>query len=181
MITNMDNWDQLKKLKHIDFDSGKFEANGKIYYLESQLTIARYCEFQILEKELGMGMTLKEFYDGLMTQRQLLNQTRFVDCAVWTDKMILHCAKLKEKEPTVLKFCTLFCNIEDEDRNTWGNDLVVKKMEDWKQSGIDVKDFFVLALTLAPRYIEIYNDFTQSISEKLGIAKEVVSALAEMP
>lgn len=179
-INELGKWDQLEKIKNIDFDSGKFEANGKTYYLETKLSITRYCEFQILQRELGMGMTVNEIYDGFMDMRKMLNANRFVDSAVYVDKIITHCAKLKEKEPTVLKLCTLFVNTEDEDRNTWNNDVVVKKLIDWKASGIDVRDFFAIALTLSPGYIEAYNSFTQSITESLGLAKEVVSAFTEL-
>lgn len=176
MITDVTKWDSLNKLKSIDFASGQFTANGKTYFLETKLTITRYCEFQILQRELGMGMTLQEIYDGFLDCRKLLNQTRFVDSAVFVDKILMHCMKLKEKEPTVLKICTLFCNTEDEDRTAWGNDLVVKKLEDWKKEGIYVGDFFDVALTLAPGYIELYNKFTQNISEALGVAKDIVNA-----
>jgi hypothetical protein len=173
---DLGNWDSLGKLKNINFSSGQFTANGKTYYLETKLTITRYCEFQILQRELGMGMTLQEIYDGFADMRKLLNQNRFVDSAVFVDKVLTHCMKLKEKEPTILKICTLFCNTEDEDRTAWGNDMVVKKLEDWKKEGIEVADFFVVAVTLVPGYTELYNRFTQSISEALGIAKEIVDA-----
>ena len=177
MTMNLEKWDSLEKIKKIDFSSGQFSANGKTYFLETKLTITRYCEFQILQRELGMGMTLQEIYDGFLDCRKLLNQTRFVDIAVYVDKILLHMSKLKEKEPTVLKICTLFINTEDEDRTTWGNDIVVKKLEDWKKEGIDVQDFFAVALTLVPGYIELYNKFTLSTSESLGVAKDIVNAL----
>lgn len=176
MTADLSNWDSLDKLKNIDFASGQFTANGKTYYLETKLAISRYCEFQILQRELAMGMTLQEIYDGFLDSRKLLNQTRFVDVAVFIDKILTHCSKLKEKEPTILKICTLFINTEDEDRTTWGNDLVVRKLDDWKKEGIYVGDFFDVALTLAPGYIELYNKFTQNITEMLGVAKEIVSA-----
>jgi hypothetical protein len=79
-----------------------------------------------------------------------------------------------------MKICTLFMNTEDEDRTVWNNDVVMRKLEDWKQAGIDVNDFFDIALILVPSYIEIYNKFTQSITEKLGIAEEIIRAATEL-
>lgn len=177
-IVSFDNWDQLNKFKNIDFNAGKFEANGKTYYLETKMNIGRYCEFLILQRELTMGMTLQELYEAWSVQKQLLNQTRFVDAAVYADKVMNHCVKLKEKEPTVLKICTLFINTAEEDRTKWDNDLVVRKMEDWKAELIDKDDFFHVAFTLVPGFIAIYNNFTQSIMERLDIAEEIVSAVA---
>lgn len=169
-------WDALNPVKSIDFSAGSFEANGETYYLESKLSIGRYCEFVILQRELQMGMTLEEIYESQKVQKQLLNQVRFADAAVHVDKLINHCIKLKEKEPTVLKLCTLFINAKDEDRTVWNNDLVVKKLNDWKKAGINTSDFFAIALTLVPGFIEIYNNFTQSIIEQLGMAKDIVNA-----
>jgi len=173
-------WNVLETMKKIDFDSGKFEANGTTYYLESKLNVSRYCEFQILQAELSMGMTLKEIYDSMFTNRDLLNQMRFVDAAVFTDKLIMHTAKLKHKEPTVLKLCTLFINTENEDRSIYNNDMVVKKLADWKAENIDVEDFFAIALTLAPGFIEIYNNFTQNIMAKMEVAQEFMNSAVKI-
>lgn len=169
-------WDTLKPLKNIDFNAGKFEANGETYYLETKLTIGRYVEFVILESELHKGVTTKDYYDSLITTKKLLDQLRFSDIAILNDKAIHHTIKLKEKEPTIFKFCTLFMNTENEDRTTWGNDLVVKKLADWKKADIDFQDFFAAALILLPGFIELYNSFTQSIINQLGVAGEIISA-----
>lgn len=172
-----DNWDSLGKMQKIDFESGKFEANGKTYYLETKLSIARFCEFQVLEKEMAMGMTIKEIYEGLQKNDKLLNQQRFVDCAVFNRELINHCAMLTKKEPVILKICTLLINTENEDRSKWDNDLVVRKLDDWKAANIDVNDFFYIAFALVPGYINVYNLLTQSILENLQIAKDIVDAL----
>lgn len=169
--------DELKPLKKIDFSTGKFEANGITYYLETTLTVGRYCEFQILERELATGMAIKDLYDNRFKLREILNQTRFVDAAVLIDREINHFAKLNEKEPIALKLCTLFINEKDEDRGKWGNDIVVKKMEDWKASGIDVADFFAFALTIVPTLINLYHQFTLNTLELFGGAVEMANAL----
>ena len=104
----------------------------------------------------------------------MLNQTRFVDVSVFIDKVVNNCSKLKEKEPFLYKIATLFCNTEDEDRTTWNNDLVVKKLNDWKE--YDAQDFFEVALTLSPGYREIYNGIILNILEGMDVAKEIVNA-----
>lgn len=176
MITNFDNWNKLGKLRNIDHDSGQFEANGKIYYLENKLSVSRFCEFQILQRELWTGLSIQDFFKQIQDVEKLLNQLRFSDLAIWAHQIKTHMAKLKEKEPVMLKICTLFINTEDEDRNKWDNDLVVKKKQDWIESGIDVQDFFHIALTLAPGFVEIYNNFIQAISINLEAVKDLVNA-----
>lgn len=181
MINDFKNWDMLNKIRHINFEEGKFEANGTTYYLETKLTVSRFCEFIILEKELATGMSLKELYDGVIGFRKLLNDVRFVDCATFCDKIIMNCVNLKMKEPPVMKICALFINTENEDRSTWNNDVVVKKMADWKASDIDVHDFFVIALTLVPTFIGLYNKLTQNILSQMDVAEEIISAVTKIP
>jgi hypothetical protein len=174
------NWDSLGALKRIDFKAGQFEANGKTYYLETRLPIGRYCEFVILQRELQMGMTLEQIYEAMITQRELLNKVRFADAAVHADKLLNHMVKLKEKEPTMLKICTLCVNTKEEDRTQWGNDTVVQKLEDWKRAGIDTHDFFAIALIIVPGFTELYTSFTQNILEKMEVAQTVINAALEM-
>jgi hypothetical protein len=174
MITNFDNWNKLNKMRNIDFDSGQFEANGKIYYLENKLSVGRFCEFQILQRELWTGMTVQEFFKGFLDLEKLLNQMRFSDIAIFVNQVKTHMLKVKEKEPVMFKIATLFVNTEDEDRNKWDNDLVVKKLHDWKESGIDSQDFFHIALTLAPGFVEQYNNIIQSTLGSLEVAKELL-------
>lgn len=171
MITDFEGWNKLGKLRNIDFPSGQFEANGTIYYLENKLSVGRFCEFQVLQRELWTGMSIQDFFKGIQDVEKLLNQLRFSDIAIWVNQVKTHMSKLKEKEPVMFKIDTLFLNTEDEDRNKWDNDLVVKKMHDWKASGIDSQDFFHIALTLAPGFVEIYNNFIQSISASLEMPK----------
>lgn len=174
------NWDKLNKTRIIDFESGQFEANGTIYYLETTLTVARFCEFQILEKELALGMGLKDFVDGQKKLRDLLNQQRFVDCAVLVTKLMEHSIVLNHKEPIILKLCSLFINTENEDRSMWNNDLVVKKLNDWKASDIAYKCFFDIAVILVPGYIDLYNVLTQHILELGTLTKEMITAMQQL-
>lgn len=169
-------WDTLKPLKNIDFNEGKFEANGETYFLETKLTIGRYVEYVILEDEMKKGVSTKEYFENLGKYKKLLDQLRFSDLAVMNDKAIHTTRQLSNREPTVLKICSLFINTEKEDRTTWGNDMVVKKLADWKKAGIDMQDFFAVALILLPGFIENYNNFTHAIISQLGDAQEIISA-----
>lgn len=147
----------------IDFEKGSFQANGKIYTIEGGLTIERYAEFQILEKELAYGLTVKGLYDKLRDIYKLLNKQQFADAAVYTHNLTTGVAKLEEREPVVLKICALFCNYENEDRREVSDDLITAKIQDWKTEGLDMRDFFQLALDSVNGFLGIYREVAQGL------------------
>ena len=160
---------QPSPLKRINFETGAFEANGTKYQIESSLSIERYCEMQVLEKELGFGVTFRSIFDKLKSIYTDLNKANFVAAAVTVDGMLRGIAKIEEREPVVLKICCLFINAEGENRATWSNDLIVKKINDWKAEGMDMQDFFTVALNSVDGFIGIYNKITQAISGTDGL------------
>lgn len=153
----------MKELKRLDMTKPSFEANGVTYHIESGLSIERFCEYQILEKEAGFGVTFKKVFDNLKELHGLMNEVKFVEAAVKLDNMLRGVAKLEEREPTLLKICALFINTAEEDRTTINNDMVVKKIEDWKKE-YDIRDFFTLALNTVDGFLEIYANATRIIS-----------------
>lgn len=155
-------------LKRIDFEAGTFEANGTQYTIEGALTIERYAELQILEKEMGYGVTFKGMYERLDKAYQLLNKQRFADSAVLINDLIRGITKVQEREPTVLKICALFINAEGEDRTQLSEDLVNKKISDWKAAGIDMRDFFTVASSSVNGFLDVYRTVTRIISGQAG-------------
>lgn len=151
------------EVKRIDLEKGVFTANGKTYRIEGNLSIERYAMYAIYEKELAYGLTVKGMYDQLKNVLKLLDKTRFVDSAVLIHDMIRGVSKLEEREPIVLKICALYCNTEDEDRSTINEDMITKKISDWKTEGLDMRDFFQLASSSVNGFIEIYRSVTQGI------------------
>lgn len=157
----------MKELKQLDTTKPSFVANGVTYHIESQLSIERFCEYQLLEKEAGFGMSFKKIFENLQDLHKLMNGVKFVEAAVKLDNLMRGVAKLEEREPTLLKICALFINTEDEDRAVINNDMIVKKIDDWKQE-YDVKGFFTLALNTVDGFMEIYANATQIISGSKG-------------
>ena len=153
-----------KEPKTLDINKPSFMANGKEYFITSNLSITRFCEFQILEKEVGFSMNFDKVFQEINEITELMNQTKFVECAVRLDNLRRGIAKLKDKEPSVLKLCTLFMNTIDEDPSAWSNDLMTVKIEDWKTEGIDIQDFFTFALNTLNGFIDIYEQMSKKIS-----------------
>jgi hypothetical protein len=160
-----------KEVKRMVVSEGKFEANGKTYIIENAFSIERYAEYQLIEKEVGFGITFKEIFDNLMKLKGMMNSSRFVDASVLLVDMMRGVQKLEYKEPLVLRMCALFINTPDEDRTTINEDMITRKIEDWKKEGLDIRDFFTLALNTMDGFIEIYQKLTQTTSEKAGKAK----------
>lgn len=156
-------------LKRINLETGSFTANGTKYQIESQLSIERYCEMQVLEKELGFGVTFRGMFDKLKAIYTDLNKANFVGASVTVDGMLRGIAKIEEREPIVLKICALFINAEGENRGAWTTDLFVKKINDWKAEGLDMQDFFIVALNSVNGFIGIYNQITEAISGTTGL------------
>lgn len=161
----------MKELKRLDLSKQSFVANGTTYYIESGLSIERFCEYQILEKEAAFSMSFKKIFENLKEVHRLMNEVKFVEAAVKLDNLMRGVAKLEEREPTLLKMCALFINTEDEDRTTINNDMIVKKIEDWKKE-YDIRDFFQLALNTVDGFLEIYANATRIISGNSKSKKE---------
>lgn len=153
-----------KALKRIDLENPTFTANGKTYTAEGGLSIERYAEMQILEKELGYGFTVKAIFDKLQSMWNNQNKMKFAENAVILNDLMRGVAKVSERTPTILKVCALFVNTPDEDRATINADLINQKIADWKAEGIDMRDFFQLAFSSVNGFLEVYRKVTLLIS-----------------
>lgn len=162
---------EKKQLKRLDLEKGIFEANGKTYHIEGGLSIERYCEFQLLEKEMGYGTTFKAMFENHKKLYGMLNKQRFADCAIEVYNMMKGIAKLEEREPTILKICALFINTPEEDRESISQDLITQKIQDWKAEGLDMRDFFHVASASVNGFLEIYRTVTRIISGEETISE----------
>jgi hypothetical protein len=156
----------MNELKRIDFETGVFTANGKTYRIEGALSIERYAELQILEKELAYGFTVKNIFDKLKELWNLLNKLKFAEASVLVRDLMAGATRVAERTPTTLKICALFINTEDEDRTTITQETINKKIEDWKAEGIDIRDFFQVASSSISGFLEVYKSVTRIISGK---------------
>lgn len=153
----------MTELKRLDLTKSSFVANGTTYHIETALSIERFCEYQLLEKEAGFSMTFKSIFENLNQLYDLMNTTKFVEASVLLHNLMGGIVKLEEREPTLLKICALFINATDENRAEINEDMITKKIEDWKVAH-DVRDFFTLALNTVDGFLEIYANASQAIS-----------------
>jgi hypothetical protein len=154
----------MPDLQRIDFEKGTFEGkSGKTYFVESSLSVARYAEFQIYEKEMAYGLTTKNLFEKLKALFDLQNKMKFAESVVLLNDLMRGVAKLQERQPSIMKICALYMNLEGEDRGIINQDMIDAKIKDWAE--IDVRDFFAQAIRSVNGLIEIYATVSQSISD----------------
>jgi hypothetical protein len=150
--------------KRIDFEAGTFQANGKTYTIEGALSIERYAEFQILEKEMAYGYTVESLFKKFKELWDNSNKLKFAENAVLLHDLMKGVTRLGEREPVVLKICALFINTDDEDRGTISRDRITAKIKDWKAENMDIRDFFQLASSTVNGFLKIYDQITREFS-----------------
>lgn len=182
-LTNEHNQEQapVTQLKRIDFTKPSFMANGREYFIEGQMSITRFCEFQILEKEFAFKMSFKGMYEELLNLYEKLNELKMADAVIIVNNLLNGHAKMEEREPTVLKLCTLFINERNEDRSAWSADLMTQKIEDWKIEGISMEDFFTVALSTVNGYAQISSVMSERILEEQTLGTEAHETHEEKP
>lgn len=152
-------------LKQLDADATSFIANGKLYLIERQLSADRWIKMQELETELGFGMTYKELRGNMVKIYNLTNENggRMGDIGRIAYDSANGVAKMLERQPQILKFCSLFFNTADEDRKSISDDQIAIKCEDFRKEGFAIDGFFVFALSYNTDLAEDYKSLTQNV------------------
>lgn len=79
----------------------------------------------------------------------------------------------QERMDRALQICTIFILREGEDATRWDANLALQKIEDWKNEGYDVFDFFLLVAGISSSYVDAYN----SVIERTARLRETLSPL----
>ena len=159
-------------LKRIDFSKPTIPANGKEYKFLTELPIVRFKELDKLEVEFFYGFDMKQMFDKLKAAFEDLNKSKIADASVKMHNLMKGVAdKVDKREPIVLRICALFLVTEDEDINKWSDELAAKKIKDWEEEGYAMTDFFSLAATSLPGFLEAYEKITADTSEEAAKTK----------
>lgn len=134
------------ELKNLREGISKFTANEREYFVEPHLSAERYMKLQEFQMELGHGINLKKVIEQLQELKSMMNKAEFVKSAVLIHNLESGLISVNNKEQLpVLKLCTLFINTKDEDRRKFDEKEMERKIEDWKEEGISIDSFFLLA------------------------------------
>lgn len=156
-------------LKTIDIiTDGGFECNGKVYFLEPQISPERFRKMTVFELELSFATSFKKLYRDLNELRQELNKTNFVDSAVKLRDIQegLHRLDDKRNHHPILKYCACILNTKDEDRRGFDEKMIDEKIKDWQEGGISIQSFFAVVLHSVNGLPGSYNELIRGISEK---------------
>jgi len=154
------------KLKQIKLEELEFEANGKMYFIEPEVSAERFAKMQELEIELGFGVDYKTMFDGLGEAYELLNSGRNADAAVHVHHIRESIGGLENREYPIMQYCACFINTKDEDRRKWDEKIQGDKIKDWNEEGISYTSFFPLAINTVRGLKENYLRFIQDTSQK---------------
>lgn len=158
-----------KPLEYIDIlESGEFQANGKTYFVEPELSIQRFREKQKLDLEIAHNTSFKKHYDGLKEMWDMLNELKLADATVQLRDILDGLVRLDDKHDNhpIFKYCALILNTKDEDRRRVDEKLVDEKINDWEEEGIPVRSFFFVALgTISGLADTLRENFPSSSSE----------------
>ena len=164
---------EKNQLKHIDFSQKVFEANGKIYYIEQNVALARWGKCLKYEVELGMGQTFQNILKQSNKGYEACNEGRLADAAVGYHNIIHMCINgLEERVPAAFRLCCIFINTAGEDRTILTDQMINEKITDWSAEGIAVGDFFDFALNTIPGYISAYKTISLGTSEQQSTKQE---------
>ncbi len=127
------------EVKVIDNDAREFEANGKKYFIEPQISTARWMEYDTMSIEIQYGLSPRELFGKLVTIDNILgsktaNQN---DAIVMLRDLIGSVAGIADRKTPIFRICALFMNTKDEDRTKINEALIKEKIEDWTIEGID--------------------------------------------
>ena len=144
-------------LKQLDPTAKSFVANGVEYFIEYELNVTRFMEYEKLQGHVAFGIDFQTMFSKLKELWETYNKQKFADGAVIIHNLMSGISRNIEKRyPPVMLLCTLFINTKDEDRTKWNEESANKKIEDWKE--YDTKGFFQLAVSLITGFGEAYNE-----------------------
>lgn len=164
-----------KQPVRINFQEAKFKgASGKTYHIVDTLPIDYWIEYQKHVPELAFGTDFKGMHDALSDAYKKLTSGNEVMKGIREAGDILYnqlhaIAKFATRDrihPALMMSCC-WCIREDEDFKTFDPKLAKEKIEDWREAGIAIEDFFLLCSVKIARFREIYDVYRLENASKL--------------
>lgn len=167
-------------VKRIDFKKTFLEcakpfegvATVRRYYFNDTLSVERYEMFEDLELLVAKGRSYADIYRSQRKIHDLLNQSKVADAAIENyNSMVLVKEKIEQRFHPAMKLVALFANQEGEDATKFSDLVIEKKMQDWKNEGYAMQDFFSLAFNLVEGFLESYKEVFQGFLKRPESAK----------
>lgn len=147
--------------KQFDPNCKEFVANGKKYFVNNKLSIARYEEYEKLQPRLAYDIDFENMFRQHKQQYQFLNDRKFADAAVSLHNLMSGIRDLldSKREHPALLMCALAIVGEKEDPGVYDENVQKEKIEDWRKEGYAMEGFFLFAAGTMKGLPKAYNEF----------------------
>ena len=167
------------KLKTLDFSKDHFEADGRKFFIEKEVSFDRFMKHEDFEVEMGYNLTWEKLFQEDKECYELLNKSKPIDVGIIIhNRMNKIKTRLEDRVHPAWKICALFINEKDEDRTVFDELVMKSKIDAWKKE-YSVLGFFHLAVNLVRDFIPIYEEVLKSISEAEKKTVESLKSLAD--
>lgn len=132
------------------------EMNGRIYHRADSVAAARWPYLEQYQAALIHGKRADQLYKVLRTDlKDALNKAQFMDASVILHNLINDTAAITDVKrlPSAVALTMLFWNHEGEEVGQFDQAVMDAKIEDARQSGIDMAFFFGQALSCIADYL----------------------------
>lgn len=145
----------VRKRQRIDFDNVQIKANGKVYFLEPDLTLNRLflhnefeLEYSLSEGAAGVFKRFENIFNFSTSGNDLIGNLDKIKAEAHNGMKSLKLFEDLGIDAT-FRFLSLYLNTDDENIVEWSKSLMKRKIEDWKTTDIPETDFFLLANALS--------------------------------
>lgn len=153
------------EIKSIPLGPGEFMANKKKYIIKNSLSIDRFKEYEKLVPQLTMGIGFDEMFSSLKKAYGYLNssQPKPVDAGIIIHNLMNGIAGINDGKRIhpALKMAALVIDREDENPGTYDEKLMLDKINDWQEEGLNMLDFLDLSLSSIQGFNEKLSLLTQ--------------------
>lgn len=170
---------QAPTLKRIDRKTQQFTAKldgvETVFFVQDHLSVDRYIRYLQLLPELTFGVTFRELYER-MTEihhhsthgNDMINSMHQI--ATLSFNQLNSIIDFENRDiPKILEFCCLFINYANEDITIWDDRIVSQKIQAFRESGIDVSDFFFFASSAVQGFSKAYHKQTSETENEKSI------------
>lgn len=158
----------MKELIKLDLETKEFTGiSGKKYYVAqaNELSLDYFLEWQKLQPQVAYGADFTSLNKNLNRAYEAANNGKIADTGVILWNILNGIDKdIDKRTSPVLELCSLFIFGEDEDRTKFDAEYMQRKIEDWRNTGIDTISFFRFAFSLVIGLSEELEKVSQNTS-----------------
>lgn len=162
------------EVKRLDISNGFFETAKHRYTINDLLSVERFEKYEELQVRLGWGIGFSEIHGRIQQAIDLGNKGKGVEA--WAKVVQLRdmiAEKVEDRVHPALLICGLFFLREDESPKTVDDQILREKIDDWREEGYSVTDFFVVASNLVEGFIDGYQEAILIISDQARRLEEM--------